>query len=167
MTVPAPRMEAIAMAVGNDRVSAAAERTWGLARRIRLGTRRPANWLQLFRFGLVGASGYVVNLVAFAILAEAVGIHHIPAAIGAFAVAVTNNFLWNRHWTFDAAAGHAGFQAARFLAVSLAGLAVNLIVLELLVSVAEMAEVPAQAIAVGLAMPVNFLGNKLWTFDRL
>jgi dolichol-phosphate mannosyltransferase len=148
----------------SDRAAAAADRTWRLARRIHLGTRRPANWLQLFRFGAVGASGYVVNLIAFAILAEAAGVHHIPAAVGAFAVAVTNNFLWNRHWTFDAGGGHAGFQAARFLAVSLAGLGVNLVALELLVSAAGLPELPAQALAVALAMPVNFVGNKLWTF---
>jgi putative flippase GtrA len=28
-----------------------------------------------------------------------------------------------------------------------------------------MTELPAQAIAVALAMPFNFIGNKLWTFD--
>jgi putative flippase GtrA len=147
-----------------DVVADAAEWTWGLARRIHLGTRKPANWVQLFKFGLVGVSGYAVNLVVFAVLAEGAGVHHIAAAIGAFCVAVTNNFLWNRHWTFRARSGHAGFQAARFLAVSFAALGLNLVALELLVSVAELAEVPSQAIAVALAMPVNFIGNKLWTF---
>jgi putative flippase GtrA len=142
----------------------AADWTWALARRIHLGTRKPANWMQLVKFGLVGASGYVVNLVVFAVLAEAAGIHHIPAAIGAFFVAVLNNFWWNRHWTFRARSGHAGFQAARFFAVSVGALGVNLVVLELLVSAAGLAELPSQAIAVALAMPVNFIGNKLWTF---
>lgn len=153
------------MAADRDLVADAADWTWRLARRIHLGTRRPANWLQLFRFGLVGASGYVVNIIVFAILAEAAGVHHIPAATAAFCVAVSNNFLWNRLWTFRATAGHAGSQAARFLAVSLAALGVNLVVLELLVSAAGVAEVPSQAIAVAIAMPVNFVGNKLWTFD--
>jgi putative flippase GtrA len=142
----------------------AADWTWSLARRIHLGTRKPANWLQLVKFALVGASGYVVNLVVFALLAEAGAVHHIPAAIGAFCVAVLNNFWWNRHWTFRASAGHAGFQAARFFAVSLVALGVNLVVLELLVTSAGFAELPSQAIAVAIAMPVNFVGNKLWTF---
>jgi putative flippase GtrA len=79
---------------------------------------------------------------------------------------VTNNFAWNRHWTFDARAGHAGFQAARFLIVSLVAFLFNLAFLELLVSVLGLSEVPAQAIAVALATPMNFVGNKLWTFDR-
>ncbi len=134
-------------------------------RRIHHGTRKPDNWFQLLRFGLVGGSGYVVNLAVFAVLSGVLDVHHIAAAIGAFCVAVVNNFWWNRHWTFEAHDGHAGFQAARFLTVSLFGLAVNLGLLELFVSGVELAELPAQALAVALTLPVNFIGNKLWTFD--
>src|SRR4051794_11343770 len=35
--------------------------------RVRHGLRRPANWLQLVRFALVGASGYAVNLIVYAL----------------------------------------------------------------------------------------------------
>jgi len=142
----------------------AAEATWELVRRVHLGSRKPSNWLQLFKFGVVGASGYAINLLVFAGLTEGLDVHHIVAAVGAFCVAVSNNFLWNRNWTFDATEGHAGFQAARFLTVSVAGLGVNLAVLAALVDLAGLAELPAQALAVAVAMPVNFVGNKLWTF---
>ena len=135
-----------------------------LHRRIGVGMRKPHNWLQLVRFATVGASGYVVNLAVFALLVEGLSVHYRIGAVAAFLVAVTNNFFWNRHWTFDAAAGHAGFQAARFLTVSVTAFAVNLVVLELLVQLAGMAEVPAQALAIIVAMPVNFVGNKLWSF---
>jgi putative flippase GtrA len=133
------------------------------ARRIGRGTLKPGNWLQLFQFGLVGASGYIVNLAVFALVVGPLGIHHIAAAILAFCVAVTSNFWWNRHWTFDAKHGHAGFQAARFFTVSVLALVINLVVLELLVR-GGMGDLPAQAIAVAVAMPFNFVGNKLWTF---
>jgi dolichol-phosphate mannosyltransferase len=137
-----------------------------VARRVGRGTRKPENWAQLVRFGLVGGSGYVINLIAFAILAEAADLHHIPAAIGAFLVAVTNNFVWNRLWTFRAEAPgrHPAHQGMRFLVVSVVGLGVNLAVLEALVSGVELGEFKSQAIAVAVAMPVNFVGNKLWTF---
>jgi putative flippase GtrA len=135
------------------------------AKRIGRGTLKPGNWLQLFQFGLVGASGYLINLAVFAIINGPLDIHYIAAAIIAFCVAVTNNFWWNRHWTFgDAKHGHAGFQAARFFTVSALALVVNLIALKLLVG-GGMSELPAQAIAVAIAMPFNFIGNKLWTFD--
>ena len=151
---------------GEGRAARAAHWTWRLIRRIHLGAREPANWVQLFKFGLVGGSGYAVNLIVFALLAGPLGVHHIAAAVGAFCVAVTNNFLLNRHWTFAAGEGHAGFQAARFFAISLVGLGLNLALLELLVAAAGLGELPAQALAVALSMPVNFIGNKLWTFGQ-
>ena len=133
-------------------------------KRIGRGTLKPGNWVQLLQFGLVGASGYVVNLAVFGVLNGPLSIHYIGAAVLAFCVAVLNNFWWNRHWTFDAKHGHAGFQAARFFTVSVLALGVNLVALELLVG-GGMGELPAQAISVAIAMPFNFVGNKLWTFD--
>ena len=37
-------------------------------------------------------------------------------------------------------------------------------VLELLVSVAGVPELPAQAISIAVATPLNFIGNKMWSF---
>ena len=134
------------------------------ADRLGAAARRPASWWQLLRFGLVGLTGYLVNLGVFALLSGVLGVHYAIAAIGAFAVAVSSNFFWNRHWTFAAGDGHAGFQAARFFAVSIAALLINLAVLEALVGGTSLGDLSAQAIAVAVAMPFNFLGNKLWTF---
>lgn len=136
------------------------------AYRLGAAARRPASWWQLLKFGIVGGSGYLVNLAVFALLAGSLGAHHALAALGAFAVAVTNNFLWNRHWTFGPGDGSAGFQAARFFAVSVGALVLNLAVLELLVARGGVGDLTAQAIAVAVAMPFNFLGNKLWTFAQ-
>ncbi len=132
----------------------------------RLGeaVRRPASWWQLVKFGLVGGSGYLINLAVFTLLRSDLGLHQALAAVGAFCIAVASNFFWNRHWTFAAADGHAGFQAARFFAVSIGALAINLVVLEALVMTTSLGDLSAQAIAVAVAMPFNFLGNKLWTF---
>jgi putative flippase GtrA len=146
--------------------SRSAGESHGVLRRIHLGTRRPANWAKLVKFGLVGGSGYVVNLAVFAFLTQALDVYHLLAAVGAFLVAVTNNFAWNRVWTFSDSSGDSpvAAQAVRFLTVSVGGLAVNLIVLAALVDWLEVAELPAQAIAVAVAMPVNFVFNKMWTF---
>lgn len=135
-----------------------------LAIRIGAAARRPASWIQLLKFGIVGGSGYVINLGVFALLAGNMGVHHSLAAVGAFCVAVMSNFFWNRYWTFEPGDGHPAFQAARFFAVSFAALVINLAVLELLIAQTSLGELTAQAIAVALAMPFNFLGNKLWTF---
>lgn len=135
-----------------------------LHRRVARGMRHVGNWLQLLRFAAVGASGYVVNLAVFALAVDAGGMGHRAAATVAFLVAVTNNFLWNRSWTFKAQQGHAGFQAVRFLTVSVAAFLFALGVLELLVAGWGVPELPAQAVAIACATPLNFVGNRLWSF---
>lgn len=89
---------------------------------------------------------------------------HQLAAVAAFAVAVVNNFLWNRYWTFRSTAAPTSFQAPRFFAVSIASLGLNLAVLELIWQAGAVGPLAAQAIAVAVATPFNFLGNRLWTF---
>src|SRR3954451_845374 len=115
--------------------------------------RHSANWFQLVRFGLVGASGYVVNLAVFTFALHALDFGYRRAAALAFVVAVTNNFLWNRHWTFDAREGHAGFQAARFFIVSFVVFIFGLAFIEVLVSAAGPPKVPSQPFAISSATP--------------
>ncbi|MBA3808396.1 MAG: GtrA family protein [Solirubrobacterales bacterium] len=128
------------------------------------GMRRPANWLQLVRFGLVGGVGFIVNLAVYALFVHPIGVDYRVAAVAAWIVAVLNNFILNRHWTFDARDGLVRFQALRFVAVSLVAFVFSLLLLTLLVEGAGLAKVPAQAIAVVASTPLNFLGNKLWSF---
>jgi putative flippase GtrA len=124
---------------------------------------RHSTWLQLVRFCLVGASGYVVNLIVFATLLRAAGLHYTAAAVGAFFLAVTNNYAWNRLWTFRVERGPVAEQGARFFVVASLSLGANLIFLGAFVALGVSA-IPAQASAIVLATPLNFLGCKLWTF---
>ncbi len=132
--------------------------------RVLHGMRRPANWLQLVRFGIVGGIGFAVNIGVYALFVHPIGADYHVAAVAAWLVAVANNFVLNRHWTFDARDDLAHRQAVRFLAVSLVAFGASLLLLTLFVESAGMAKVLAQALAVGASTPLNFLGNKLWSF---
>jgi dolichol-phosphate mannosyltransferase len=127
--------------------------------------RRRANWFQLAKFCVVGATGYVVNLAVFAALVRGASMHYIPAAVCSFLVAVTNNYTWNRLWTFRHQRGHFAYQGLRFLVVSMIALGANLAFLTILVSVG-VPKIPAQAAAIALVTPWNFVANKLWSFRR-
>jgi putative flippase GtrA len=127
--------------------------------------RRRRNWVQLAKFSVVGASGYVVNLVVYTALLKGAGLHYALAATGSFVVAVTNNYTWNRLWTFHEQRGHVGWQGLRFLIVALFAYGANLGILAAFVE-SGMNKILAQAIAVILVTPLNFLGNKLWSFRR-
>jgi putative flippase GtrA len=132
--------------------------------RVRHGVLRPHNWLQLIRFGAVGATGYAVNLAVFALCVHVVGIDYRFSAVIAWILSVLNNFWLNRHWTFRAKQAHAVKQGVRFFAVSLVVFGFSYLVLIGLVEGLGMTKVLAQAIAVAAGTPLNFVGQKLWSF---
>ena len=121
------------------------------------------NWQQLGQFCVVGAVGYLINLAVYEALRHE-GVHYLVAATCSFLVAVTSNYTWNRLWTFREHRGHLGVQGMRFFLVSLVALVANLLVLYLLVAVGGLDKLPAQAVAIVLVTPLNFIGNKLWSF---
>jgi putative flippase GtrA len=125
-----------------------------------LRTRR--HWVQLGKFCVVGALGYVINLAVYATLIH-FGVHYLAAATVSFLVAVTSNYTWNRLWTFHDRRGDVALQGARFFVVSLASLAANLLVLHVLITLGA-GKLGGQAIAIVLVTPLNFVGNKLWSF---
>jgi putative flippase GtrA len=120
---------------------------------------------QLVKFGLVGASGFIVNVVVFAFCLRQLGIHYRLAYVIAFFVAVTNNFFWNRLWTFrhERDASHMAMQGARFFAVSLFAATIGLGLLEVFVRLG-LPKIPGEMLAVALVVPIGFLGNKHWSF---
>ena len=139
--------------------------TAGLRARVSYALRQRSNWEQLAKFCAGGASGYVVNLLVYVALLDGADLHYRLAASGSFLVAVTNNYLWNRLWTFRRDRGHFGHQGLRFFAVSVIVYVGNLAILTLLVELG-VGKIVAQAVAIVLVTPANFIGNKLWSFRR-
>jgi putative flippase GtrA len=125
--------------------------------------RRPHNWIQLFKFGLVGATGFAINLGVYKLLLGH-GAHQ--AAAVSFVVAAASNYWWNRHWTFAGQKGSFALQGMRFYAVSVVAFAVNQFWLAVFLDWLGWGKVVSQAVAIVLVTPLNFLGNKLWSFRR-
>ncbi|HWM09389.1 MAG TPA: GtrA family protein [Solirubrobacteraceae bacterium] len=132
--------------------------------RIRVGMRELSNWFQFGRYAIVGASGYVVSIATFAVLYNLVGLTYWIAAAGAFCLALTNNFLWNRHWTFRARDGHVGFQASRYVLINCVAFLCSLGVLHVLIDIAGVPGVAAQSVAVLAAAPPNYIAHRIWSF---
>jgi putative flippase GtrA len=137
----------------------------GLRARATHALRQRHNWTQLAKFCIVGASGYIVNLAVYAALLDGADLDYRLAATGSFVVAVLNNYLWNRLWTFSHARGHFGFQGLRFFTVAVLAYVGNLAILTILVELGA-GQIISQAIAIVLVTPANFIGNKLWSFRR-
>ena len=134
-----------------------------LAGRTARALRRSHNWIQLAKFGAVGASGYVVNLAVYAAL---LGLGaHLAAAIS-FVIAAVSNYWWNRHWTFASTKGNLGAQGMRFFVVALLAFGVNQLWLVIFLDWLHWGKIVSQAVAIVLVTPLNFLGNKLWSFRK-
>jgi putative flippase GtrA len=131
---------------------------------MRAALRARHNWEQLAQFCVVGAVGYLINLGIYALLLDR-GVHYLLAATLSFLVAVANNYWLNRHWTFRERKAGVAAQGMRFFLISLASLGANLLVLHVLIRFGA-GKLVGQAIAIVLVTPLNFVGNKLWSFRR-
>ena len=122
---------------------------------------------QFVKFGIVGASGFVVNLIVFTLLQRVVPNH---AATGpylaiysvAFLSGGVSNYFLNRVWTFRST-GHAGKEGAQFMAVSIMALVVGLGVSEAVAPFFGHGH-KTWFIATCAGIVVNFFVNKYWTF---
>ena len=132
-----------------------------LANRTAEALRSPHNWIQLGKFGVVGISGYLLNLGVYALL---LGLGPHKAAVISFIVSAASNYWWNRHWTFVSQKGHFGYQGLRYLIVTLVALVVSQLWLLVFLDWFGWGKLVSQALAIALIVPVNFLGNKLWSF---
>ena len=115
------------------------------------------------RFLAVGTAGYVVNLLAFALL-YAAGAAYAAASIVAYLVANGLMYIGNRYFTFRL--GHRGFWSAyaRYLAVGLFVAALTAAMLIALVKGAGSDPRLGQAVALLLVTPIAFVLFKRWTF---
>ncbi|HEY9084456.1 MAG TPA: GtrA family protein [Candidatus Tyrphobacter sp.] len=125
---------------------------------------------QFLKFSVVGASGFVVNLIVFTVLQRFDPHHAQPLhydalyTIGFFSGGVSNYYL-NRIWTFRST-GHALREGAQFLGVSTIAWAVGLGISYLFAPLLGHGhKLWLAATAAGIF--VNFFLNKYWTFKHV
>jgi putative flippase GtrA len=128
---------------------------------------------QFLKFGVVGASGFVVNLAIFTLLQRLIPNHaatlpyNVIYSIAFLSGGVSNYFL-NRAWTFRST-GHVGREGLSFMTVSVLALIVGLIVSAAIAPISFMGRPFGHGhltwfISTVSAIVVNFFVNKYWTF---
>lgn len=120
---------------------------------------------QFLKFGVVGASGTVVNFVVYHLLLHFQLHIWLAYAVG-FIVGGVNNYWWNRHWTFRSQ-GHPWKELGQFITVSAVALGISEIVIlfaEKYLPVMPLRNSAAWLMATVVGMGWNFFGNKFWTF---
>jgi putative flippase GtrA len=118
-------------------------------------------YLTFLRFGLVGASGALVNTAVFWLVSG-----HAPAVVAAalaFELALVSNFALNHCWTFHQRRAAAGRQFLRYQTSALGALALQAGVLQLLVGLG-MTPVLANLLGIAVGMGWNFTTSICWTW---
>ncbi len=121
---------------------------------------------QFVVFSLIGLLNTAVHYCVFLLLFRAFGMPMLFASAIGYASGMANSYFMNRRWTFRVVAPPSTGEFLRFALVNLASLAVNLVVLEFLVGVGQLAPELAQVAAIAASLIVNFVGNKKWALAR-
>jgi len=122
---------------------------------------------EFFKFSFVGGIGTLVNITILYLLTERVGIYYMLSAISSFVIAMTSNFLLNKLWTFkESIKSDIGKKYLQFGLVGVSALLINLFFLYIFTEIFGIYYIISQILAIGIALIVNFLGNKIWTFTR-
>ncbi len=123
---------------------------------------------RFMRFGLVGASGVLVNMTLLFLLIEVGGWHRLVAATLATEAAILGNFVLNDRWTFrEAPANHSWLgRAARYNAIALGGLVMSVAVLAALTDLLHLHYLAANLGGIGAATLWNYAANSSFTWQR-
>ncbi|NER06047.1 MAG: glycosyltransferase family 2 protein, partial [Okeania sp. SIO3C4] len=130
-------------------------------------TLRLAKWPvgRFIRFGTVGFSGVFVDMTVFYLLREVLGLGLTRSAILSAEAGIINNFLWNDLWTFgDISRSQRGWRKRvkrllKFNLICLAGLILNVLIINLLFNLLEVNEYIAKLIAIATVTLWNFWIN--------
>lgn len=121
--------------------------------------------LKFLKFGIVGASGMVIDFATTYFFKEIVKIQkYVANAIG-FTLAAVFNYFLNRVWTFESHNANIPFEFMKFFIVSLIGLGINTLILYILVSKFKKPFYFSKLIAIGIVMLWNFFVNWIVTFN--
>lgn len=121
-------------------------------------------FLKFIKFGIVGASGVVVDFGITWLLKEKLRLNQYLANSTGFMCAVLSNYVLNRIWTFHSQDNAVGIQFAKFFVVALIGLGMNNALIYFFNEKQKLPFYVSKAIATAIVMLWNFGANYLFTF---
>ncbi|MFC7371373.1 GtrA family protein [Fictibacillus iocasae] len=120
---------------------------------------------RFIKFGAVGIVNTAITIASYTLFVYG-GLHYMAANVLAYALGVCNSYYWNKNWVFNSKAHDKNTTVfMRFIAVNLLTLSITSLLLYAGVTYGSLHKVTAQVIATGCGMVVNYLINKMWTFE--
>ncbi|MFA6604144.1 MAG: GtrA family protein [Patescibacteria group bacterium] len=122
--------------------------------------------VQFFRFAIVGGINFFLDNGVYLALTRGFvwwSEHILLAAAVSFVLSVISSFLLNTFWTFSCDAVGWQRRAGKFFAVATGGLAINILLIHLAVSLGVY-DLIAKVSATFVVLAWNFVLQKKWTF---
>ena len=120
---------------------------------------------KFLKFAMVGSFGLIIDFGTTYLLKEKVKVNKFIANAVGFSLAASNNYLWNRIWTFQSHNPEILFEYSSFILVSVIGLGINTTVLWLLTRKSKRNFYLAKVFATIVTIIWNFSANFLFTFN--
>jgi putative flippase GtrA len=120
--------------------------------------------IKLAKFGVVGATGMCIDFGLTWLCKEKLRWNKFVANSIGFSMAVINNYLLNRVWTFESNNAQWQQQFIKFVLVSLAGLGINNLLIYVMHSRMKAGFYVSKGVATLCVMAWNFTTNYFFTF---
>lgn len=120
--------------------------------------------MNLIKYAIVGIIGTTIDIGSLYLFVEYGHLPVITASVLSFLLAVINNFILNKAWTFQNKSKNYRKLFIKFLIVSVVGLGLTIFCMHLFVNIVHIWYILAKALTSLIVLSWNFLGNKFWTF---
>ena len=120
--------------------------------------------LRFIRFGIVGFSGMIVDFGVTWLCKEKLRWNKYLSNSLGFILAATNNYIWNRLWTFQSESQAVAREYISFVVIAVIGLGLNNLIIYLLHERLHLNFYLSKLIAIGCVTLWNFSMNYVFTF---
>jgi len=135
--------------------------------RIKLSDEQFEAFLQFIKFGIVGVSNTLINLVVYWGVVLLGGHYLLGQALG-FLVSVINAFYWNNKYVFAKKEDETRSLWKAFLKTFISyagtGLVLESVLLVVWIDLLHINKIAAPIVTLLITIPINFILNKLWAF---
>lgn len=122
-------------------------------------------FIKLVKFCVVGFTGMIIDILVTWLLKEKCNVNKYVANSCGFLLAATNNYAWNRWWTFHSNTSDMAPQFLSFIGISAIGLGLNSLFIYLLNDKLRWNFYLSKVIAIALVTTWNFFMNLIFTFS--
>lgn len=117
---------------------------------------------QIFKFGLVGGTAFVIDYVLLYLCTDFLDIHYLVSSIISFTVSVIFNYILSVKWVFDVKTKQDTSDFIVFIILSVIGLGINSLIMYVMVEIFDVYYMLSKIVSTAVVMIYNFVTRKMF-----